>query len=400
MMRLFQILMCFLLYTPSLSLAAEHLSLVQFLEQARTQNLTLKIDTAESAAAEADSGNIAIPTPMVGTSQMQMETGSKANGFEISQTIPFPTKVTNDRSARKYQAQAKAAQKKNTETEVVAQARFIYFKIWQTQERLNLLGERKSAIERHLKLSTAAARSDSFMKVHLLKTESDLDMLDNDLIQAEQNHRDSIIQAAMFLDRNPKQFDPVVDSLTLSTLPKEESLNSPYRLEVKKYQLQELQARESEAKSSWLPDFNLKYREMERTSMIPQYSEVMVSMSLPFVFFWGPNSASNKATAERSGAEYRLQLEKRNVESAVTSVYSRAKNLKQQIDLINEKLIPRAEKRMRLLHNLAPRDMETLIEHREVLEEIPNLKLKLLELRSLYEESVMQLQVFSRGAQE
>ena len=63
------------------------------------------------------------------------------------------------------------------------------------------------------------------------------------------------------------------------------------------------------------------------------------------------------------------------------------------------KLIPRAEKRMRLVRNQAPRDMETLQDHREIMEAFPDLKLKSLALREQYEEAVSELEKYMRKNQ-
>ena len=52
---------------------------------------------------------------------------------------------------------------------------------------------------------------------------------------------------------------------------------------------------------------------------------------------------------------------------------------------------------MALVRNVAPRDMESLQDHRETMEAFPELKLKVLELRGQYEEVVSELVKFERG---
>lgn len=47
---------------------------------------------------------------------------------------------------------------------------------------------------------------------------------------------------------------------------------------------------------------------------------------------------------------------------------------------------------MRLVHNLAPRDMETITDHRETMEAFPNLKMNELDLRQQYEEVISELE--------
>jgi len=390
--RIFILSIALLSYKPAS--AADRMTLDQFLNEARHQNLSWKAETAAAAAAQEASRGLAIPPPMAGVTQMKDQSGS-ANGFEISQTIPFPTKLTNDHSARKFEAKAQMAMKKSREKEILAEAKLLYFRLWQTQERIKLLQEKKSALEQHIKLATASARSDSFMKIHLIKTESDLDLLENELLQAEQENKEKLAQAAAFLNRDPKDFGLVIDEMPLSSLPKEEALSSPYSLESKKLEVESLRARENAAKSEWLPDFNIRYREMGGTGMTPRFSEVMVGASLPFLFFWEPQAQSGKAAAERMRAEAQLGLEKRKTDSDQKTLFSKAQSLKRQIEQLTDKILPRAEKRVRLVHNLAPRDLETLQEHREAMESLPELRLRTLELRAQYEEAVAELEKYT-----
>lgn len=375
----------------NVALCDQRLTLDQFLNEVRSQNLSLKAESATTHAAQSAAVGLLIPPPMAGITQMNDINGSR-NGFEVSQTIPFPTKLTNDHSARKFEAEAQLSINKSKEKEVLAQAKFIYFRIWQSQERIKLLQEKKMALQEHLRLSTASARSDSFMKIHLLKTESDMDLLENERLEAEQEHIERIAEAAILINREQKDFLPVVEDINMSSLPQENSLSTPYSLDAKRFEVEALRARERAAKAEWLPDFNFKYKQTDGNEMAPKYSEVMVSASLPFVFFWERNAQAEKSSSERIRAEALLSFEKRKVDSDRLKLYSKAQTLKKQIDQLKDKIIPRAEKRVRLVHNLAPRDLETLQDHRETMEALPELKIKVLELRAQYEETVSELE--------
>lgn len=371
----------------------------QFLTQFRENSLALKVDAAEVDATEANSVGVALPAPMGAITQMRDGTG-QANGYEISQSIPFPTKLSSDRRVRQSEASARKSMSHAIRSSAIAKARLLYFGLWQGQERLSLLRERKNAIAQHIRLATAVARSDSLAKIHLLKSESDLDFLDNEITSAEQMVRDRQLDIAEVLNRNPTDFQPVAVEPPLATIPSREALKSPAQIESKKLDLLKLRALEAEAKSSWLPDLNLRYREMGGTSMSPRASEVMIGLSLPFVFPWEPVAKSKKASAERLRGELQLGQETRKIESQKIGLTLKAESLKKQFIQIKEKILPRAEKRMRLVHNLAPRDMETLQDHREAMESFPDLKLKVLEIRSQYEEVVSELQSYtSEGPQ-
>lgn len=384
----------------SVAHAGERLTFEDFLKRAESQNLDLKIETEKSMAADAKSGGLGIPAPMVGIMQMKEQGGDTAQGFEVSQMIPFPTKISSDRSARKLEARAQEEVRLGLKSETLAQAKLIYISLWAASERTSSLREKKKAIENHLKLSRAGARSDSFLRIHTLKAESDLDLLENDILSAEQMLKEKQAEAAEFLNIDASNFHPTPVEPPLSPIPIGDQANAPHQLESARLTLESLRSLESSGKSSWFPDLYVRYKELGETRMTPKYSEVMLGVSLPFVFFWEPSSASSQASADRAQGEYEFEKQKRKIETERGVLLGRAQSLRTQLENITRKLLPRAERRMKIAHNIAPRDMETVQDHRETMEAFPDLKLRGLDLRMQYEETIAGLLKFERRANE
>lgn len=387
------LLLTLILFTAGFA-KAETISISDYLKDVNGQNLTLKASDASVDAADARSAGVKIPEPMVAITQMRDESGS-SNGYEINQTIPFPTKLTSDRKARKLEVEMEKANALGLKKEVLAKARLLYISAWSAQERIGLLKEKRSVIQQHLRLSTASTRSDSSLRIHTLKTESDLDILETEILEAEQVLKEQWISLAEFAKKDPTTYRPTLSQPPVTQIPDEKSLSRPSQIEAKRLNLERLGARESEAQSSWLPDFSVRYRDIGGTPMTPGYREVMVGATLPFVFFWEPHATSKSAKAERMKAEAEYSQERLTISAKTSSLLTRAESLKKQLGLVTEKLIPRAEKRMKLVHNLAPRDMESLQEHREGMEAFPDLKLKALDLRLQYEAAVVELSAYS-----
>lgn len=397
-MKRLGLLMIALLVAPGAKvLAQDALTLDLFLAQVRAQNLGLKVESAKVEAASARAVGINLPPPLVGYIQMNENGGSSTSGFEVSQTIPFPTKLTSDRSARRFEAEAQSETRKAFSSEVIAKARLLYFSMWAAQERLGLIKEKKAVIGQHIKLSRAGSRSDSSSNIHILKAESDVDALDNELLTAEQMLRNKQIEAAGFVNADPSNFRPSVKEPQVSELPNSSIIESPHQLESARLTLESFKARESEAKSSWFPELNLRYKQMGASSMYQRYNEVMVGVSLPFVFFWEPRATSSSASAQRLQAELEFARATRKIQTEKSTLFVKAESLKKQLDNLVTKLLPRAEKRMRLVHNLAPRDMESLQDHRETMEAFPDLKLMALEYREQYEDAVSELQKYAQS---
>ena len=374
---------------------AQNLSLEEYLSKVSSANLDLKVNQAKFDSADARSIGLAIPPPMIGFTQLKETDGPTTNGFEISQNIPFPTKLTGDHSSRKYEALAQKENLLSSKNQTLAQAKLLYFSLWYSQEKIALLEEKKSVFQNHIKLSRSTARSDSFSAIHLLKAESELDLLENEIESSQQMMREKQLEAAVFISEDPKTFKITASEPKISEIPQITNTDDSHQLKALKFNVESLKAKEFEAKSSWLPDFNLRYKEMGRTSSMNKSNEVMIGITLPFIFFWEPYSASSQAIKERLMADYEFEKQKRTIDSNKILLLSRAESLKKQIDTLNTKLIPRAEKRMRLVHNLAPRDMETLQDHRETMEAFPELKIKNLDLRMEYEQTISILEKYA-----
>ena len=93
-------------------------------------------------------------------------------------------------------------------------------------------------------------------------------------------------------------------------------------------------------------------------------------------------------------AQFELEKQRKDIDIENTTLLSKAESLKKQITILKDKSIPRAEKRMKLVHNLAPRDMETLQDHRETMEALPELKMKALSYRLEYEQAISNLEKY------
>ena len=375
--------------------AQERMGLSTFLDKVRVQNLGLKVEGSKSEAANAKTIGLAIPTPMIGVSRMKDDaSNNSAYGFEVSQSIPFPSRLVSEQAGRKYAAAAQRETFRATEKDILAKAKILYISLWVAQEKSVLLQQKKSIITNHIKVLRSSVRSDSFASIHLLKAESDFDILELDIISSEQIIAEKQTAIAALLNENLSSFRIIADEPKLSGIPGSTSIDISHQIQATNLGLEAFKSKEREAKASWYPDLNLRYKQVEPNGVSSRTSEVMVGVSLPFVFFWQPDAAAKTAGAERIQAEFELAKQRRDIESERVILLSKIESQKKQLEILNGKLIPRAEKRMQMIHNVAPRDMETLQDHRETLEAFPDLKLKALELRQEYEEAISVLEKY------
>ncbi len=371
--------------------AYAELSLIEFLNEVEQKNLMIKMENSKVRASEAEAIGIRIPSPMVSVSQMREEGAGSAIGFEVNQSLPFPTKVLSDRSARKYENAAQAARYSQRKNEILVDARMKFVELWAAQERLQLFDVKRNVLKEHLKISRSQTRSDSFATVHLLRAESDFDLLGIEMENAQQVVRELTARLAEMIDADPAEWKVILKEPPESSIPSNEkhpsAPNEAEKIALKKSS----EARVSEARSAWLPDLSFRYKEMGSTSMSPKTKEIMLGLSVP-LYFWQPYAENAKASAEKMAADYELQQQRRSNEASRTILLSKIHSLKKQVDTLKTSLIPRAEKRVRLTHGISLRDMESLQNHRETMEALPELQMKALDLRLEFERSVAEFE--------
>lgn len=372
---------------------AKEFTMNHFLAEVEKSNLDLKVEDSRNEAAAARASGIRMPAPSVSLLQRRFE-NDNSHGFEVSQTIPFPGKISSEKKYRQQAALAAKSYQKEQTNWVLSLARFIYIEYWLKSEVLSALNEKREIIVDHIKLAKSIVRSDSMLKIHLLKAESDLDLLDNRILKEKQILTEKQLKIAELLNWRGGKIPPSPSEPTLSVLPSIQVEDTP-QIRTLEYRVAMAQAKESENMQAWIPDFKLSLMKMNQAQMMPEFTQISVGITLPFALPWETKSKSDEAQAKRKMTEYELQKGKREIEYAQANIVSEAQALKNQMTLIQSKLIPRAKERMKIVHNIAPRDMNSLQDHRETMEAFADLRLQVLSLRARYEQIASELLLYS-----
>lgn len=396
-MSFFLIVLAFnVLIAPSISYAAEsarNLSFNEFLKLVETQSPDLIVEKSVKDEADAKSNGIRLNPPMVGFMTMKEE-GSTSRGYEISQEIPFPTKIFKEKETRNLEAEMQNSNYNYRHREILLQARLTYFDFWKAFEKLKIFKEKRDWLKTHARITRSATRSDSESQIHLLGVESELDMLENEVIEAESNFVEKK-QAlrAIAPDLKEKNLNPITPELVI--VEQQDSKKSAL-LESKEKSVQKAQADLNLKKQSYLPDFFIRYRNFEQSGMIPKNEEIMIGVSLPFLFFWQPNSESAEASAKLAKARAEFQKTKTDTEARLLGLLQKQESLKKQLTILDEKLIPKAHKRMKLVDNLSTRTMTGLETHRAVMLDYLELKNKAIDARFDFENTVAEILKLSK----
>lgn len=386
-MKTISLVVSILVATSTVHAQETKLSLESFLEAAKKESPDLAVEKANLDAASARASGIRINPPMVGYMQMK-EGSSTQNGFEISQEIPFPTKIAQDKKVRDLELETQKELNQYQKAIILNEARNAYLSFWATYEKMQILKDKHHWLKHHTALTRSSTRSDSLAQVHLLEVETDRDLIENDILAldaelAEKRNALRIYAPSLSVDSTIPQ-DPSLPSIEIEKL-------GQALVVLKEKEVAKLEAEEGLKKESYAPDLFLRLRSFNSTDAAPANQEIMVGVTLPFLFFWQPKAEVAEASAQKMKAQAELQRARIEFESRIFSLSKKAASIKAQLSNLKEKLIPRAEKRRKLVTNLSTRTMEGLDEHKSVFIGYLDLRAKAVDLRMEYENTLKEI---------
>lgn len=362
---------------------ASRLTMPQFLSEVRATSPEFAIEKANVEGSRARASGIRINAPMIG--YMQMKDGSGTNhGLEIAQEIPFPTKISQTKKVRDLELEAQLESSQLQEVSLLAEARTAYVAFWSAYARLNIQKEKHDWLIHHVKITRTTSWSDTAAKIHLLEVETDADLAENEVLALESDlveKRNGLKIYAPGLKVD--DLIPVEPPL----IPIKYDKHSPSLLvTLREKELHAKEALVGLQKQAYAPDLYLRLRSYNGNESAPRSQELMVGISVPFLYFWQPKAEVAEASAQRMKAQAELQKSKIDLDGRFSSLVKKAESTQAQIKNLKEKLIPRSERQAKLVRNLSQRTMEGLDEHKKVMLGLLDLRIRAIELRVAYEE--------------
>lgn len=367
------------LLSAQASFASNLLTLNDYLKLAQDKSPDIGAAQALKKEAHARAEGVRMPPPMVGFINLK-DSVSSANGFEITQEVPFPTKIYKESELRHQEALSQDALFSYKENELLLDARWTYFRFWKSFEALKILEEKQSWLKKHLQLTRSTARYNTTAQSYLLGVESESDLIENEILENQSEFSESKnmlkIYAPDLSTENLTPVEPTVDHMTVNTNQQDSSY-----LTWKESELKVAETSQSLSKQSYWPDITLKYRSMQASQEMPRSQEIMIGLSLPFLFFWQPQAEVSMASARKLRAETELRKARIEFGSRLNGLKAKALSLEKQLSTLKDKLVPRAKKRVQMLENLSLRSIENLNEHRTIMLSYLDLRTKEIDVR-------------------
>lgn len=396
-------LLRYLILTTSIlgTQGAWSITLNELIENTKAKNLDIKSLEAKLEQARKEVlGSTDISNPMISMSYMGTEGPYKSNGmkekasYQISQNIPFPTKIITRIQAAKANLKATEFEESLQKQLIEGSARVAFWSYYKSYREVALIEDEIAALKRHLKQSQLGSTSNSLKSAHLLEIESQISLKENEALEAklEVLRNQGALKILMALDPNstisPPTLEANEDEISEPTL---KSLDKSRALAAAEARLDEAQSQKELANSSYLPDFNITYKWNSEFANTPKSQEIMLGVEVP-LFYWQNNAKIAQARAKVY--EARAQLQKSQIENQnVTLILQEEINtLRTQYNNLKNQVLPKLARRIKLLHSLGSYDMESLGEHLSAVEMQLETEKKMLDIRVNYEEKLLNFQ--------
>ena len=387
------------------SALGQTLKLNEILDATRSSNPDIKAVEAKVSALEARKGASSnIPAPMVAISYMGADGPFRSDdmkekpSFEVSQTIPFPTKILANMKLASRDFAAGAATKELEEKAVIASAKAAFWDYFVAYNDQKFRREQILVLKDHLKRISRSPVSDALANTHILSIKNEASVMENEVEQGEVELEKArnVLYVFTGLSKEklsaPPEEPPLKDvSISLGGIQSSPALKKAQK------EVESAEAGHALARSMYFPDLTVKYRWNSEFATVPKNQELMVGLDLPFVFFWQPRAQVHEARARLIETEAMQEKTRREVESSFSALAVELKSLKRQLDRLESEIIPQAERQMKIAHSISFTDMASLEEHRRVLQDSLKFRLQRLILRSSFEKKLAELEAIQGG---
>lgn len=358
-------------------------------------------------------GAPSLPPPMVSVGTMGergpfASQGRMENSIELSQTVPFPTKLSAEADERRLEGRVAAEQLESRMRALRAEAKTAYFELFRSREQIRLLGEKRAVLEQHAKRIRSVTLSDRMTQAHLIRIQNEIALVQIEIEKTHQQEKvaQGTLNAAMGRDPGLSVGDleePALAKLPLESdvIGGEKALGEHPEIRARVAAEDAIEASQSRANAAWLPDFTFKYRYNRRLDgLMPNNTEVMVGIDLPFLFFWQPKGKIAESSASLREAQALRHQSFNDLKLQLLKARTQAESLKGQLQSFEKSILPQAQKRLKVAHSIAPTDMESLTEHRESMENYVDLQMVALNIRVEFEKAVAEVERLSPQSQE
>jgi outer membrane protein TolC len=265
--------------------------------------------------------------------------------FEITQEIPFPTKLFSRGKVSDNEAKSKYEEYREKEKEVLAKVKTAYAKLYLAYKMIEvnkevrgLLGQASDSATNRYSIGKAGQQD-------ALKAQIELAKVDANLITWEQKRQSANAKLNILLNYSPENNigEPELDknSGSINALDDLYNLAKQSRSELKamRYMIDKAKTSLNLAGQDYLPDFMISYERMLDSGE----DMWMIGASVPVWFFMKQNYGVKEMQSDLAMAEYEYKNAENMVLFDIKDFYSQFDSNKKLKDLYETALLPQAD---------------------------------------------------------
>jgi outer membrane protein TolC len=341
---------------------AQALSLDSLLEQALGDNPEVLAAQSEWDAAKAKIPQVRWwPDPQFGISYEKIPEGSyslrdaRMRMFSISQTIPFPGKLTLKGRLAQSEALAAGEEYEAATRQVVAEVKSAYYSLFLAHKSIEIEHQRKELLQKLAKMAETKYAVGEVSQHDVLRAQVELSLSADNLITLQERELPTA-EARLngILNRPPRsplgipeEFSILEIRLTDKEL-EELTLEHRQVLKAMEYEMEKTRTAYSLAKMEYVPNFTVRLvqEEMDTPTGKEINRGVAASINLP-VWFWTKNHGISEKRAKKSGAEASYLAMRNVVLFEVQSALARYRASRRRVSLFEVTVIPLAEQALK-----------------------------------------------------
>jgi outer membrane protein TolC len=270
--------------------------------------------------------------------------------FGLSQSFPFPGKLTLKGEVASRSAEMTEQALRAKERELIARLKQAYYDLFLVQKAIQIHHEQVDLLRQFVEIANAKFRTGKGSQTDVLKAQVELSLLHQHLPVLEQRRETAEAMLNTLLDRDPAsrlgiaqdppqmQFDKTIDDLHLL------ALNTRPELKAAELAVQRNEQSHTLAQRQYYPDFNVAFQRFQNFQANDGFG-AYVAMSLPFAFWTKPKYDAGVQEAASAVAAARAQ--QRTLENQtrfqIKDLLAKLQATNQVATLYHSTILPQAE---------------------------------------------------------
>lgn len=306
------------------------------------------------AEKELISSQYSLSSPMIGymketdMSLMQQQDGPMKT-WSVSQEFMFPTKYFSRGKIQEARASKAMHEYMYKKLEVRGQALTSYFRFYSAKRILGMLEAQRETLREIARIVEARRAAGSVPQQDEMKAHVEQTKIENQILLQGQEEAEAKFALNSALNRSsdaeisiPESDFTAKKDVLISENLSAVNIETSHHLRGVLAMTEEFGFEKGLAKMSYLPDFQLSYRQVFGGNHPSSGRAIGLEMTFPLWFFSKENSELASAVSKELAARRELESHKRSTESMLESLKSKVKTLSKLLDIYETALIPQA----------------------------------------------------------